>query len=697
MAKNKGPRISEDEVSTMIQNYLSSSLGYQAGELTNTRAKALDYYNGTPFGHTDLTNAEFAAQGVNRSQAQSKDVFDVVEWAVPQLIKPFMSNTDQIIRFRPNSPKEEEIAEQQTDFINYNFFYENNGFMVLQQALRDAAQLKNCYVECRWEEKKEISNVSYDDITDVDFIELLQDPELELIKDEVESEDYIDPSGQTIKILTHDCTFKRTHTSEQIVYYTWPPEDFFVSARQRDVDLANAEFCAIRMYTTSSHLLALGFSEDKIQSLPSQSVRIQNPIQISRYYYPEEQMALLNVNDNINQSMRPIECYRVFLRYDSDGDGIAEIHEIYYSNRMVLSDEIVDKIPIFSGTLLVQPHKHYGLSLADLSMQTQEIKTILLQLALDNFYYHNIPITAVDTTRVQNIDDVLYRQPGSTIPVEGDPNSVLTQFPPVFTASSTLEIMQYLDDTLQARTGVGRMTAGLDKDLLNNNKGDKTAQMVMSAAQERLGFMAKNIAETLLRPMFRYAAELFVKYQREPKMFKLNDRYVEIDPKVWDLSLDISIDVGLGSGDRDKELAGMAMVLQNYQMLYQAGAFGTLFNQKNVYKTLTDMAKLSGIKYPNLYYQDPDSEEAQAFIQQQQQSQKQDPQTMLIQLQAQIEQQRIELQKQKQQMDAILKSKELELKTLSEARQMHDSLEKNANTRTDLELKYRTNVPGALT
>jgi hypothetical protein len=696
-----------DEIGAMFNRYLTSSVGYNPGELVAQRADALRCYYTEIAGNQNLPEQEIQRVGVNRSTAVSSDVRDTIEWLIPQLAGPFVSDPDGIIDVEPVEPGDEEQAEQQKDYATYVFFKENKGYLQLQTCLRDAALLKNGYFKIYWAEEERIQTRNLNDVPDEKFLELTQNESNEIINHQYTEEDISDEMGVPTSFKLHSFTLKTKYIKKYIKIDVPAPENIFVTSKQWSIDLRDCEFIAERFFATQSELIQMGISEEKVKALPSNINRVMNPEQYARYNYAEEQTGWMTLPDIGNEAMRNIECFEGYMMYDSDGDNIPECHKIIYSNFKVLDDEIVDRNPYFANTLLLLPHKHLGLSIYDLAQQTEQIKTICLRQTLDNLYVNNNPIVAYDENKIINTDNVVDRQPGQTIPVSGLPQEAIFQLQTTSMIDEPLRMIDYCDKKLAASTGVTQLTTGLDPDVLNNNKGDQSTLRLMDSAQQRLAFMARNVSETLC-DVFEYIIELGIKYESKEKLLRLRNKYTPVDPASWRMPMDVTIKVGLGYDDKTKQIIALNAISQDMQILQQSGAFGVLFNHNNVYQLLKDKAKAYGQKYPEKYYLDPNSEEAQQFAKQQSQAQaaQQDAQNFqikAIQLQAQIDQQNIllkqreqQLQAQKDAFDRFIKQNEMELKRLDAARQMHDSIEKNAISKTDLELKYQQNIPGAL-
>jgi hypothetical protein len=78
----------------------------------------------------------------------------------------------------------------------------------------------------------------------------------------------------------------------------------------------------------------------------------------------------------------------------------------------------------------------------------------------------------------------------------------------------------------------------------------------------------------------------------------------------------MTVEVGLGAAGKDAEIAAINQIALDMQAIVevQGGAQGPIVFLKNAYKLATDKAKKLGVKAPEEYYTDPDSDEGQKAI-----------------------------------------------------------------------------------
>lgn len=137
-----------------------------SAKLAEERSDAMDYYLG------DMRKDMPVPEG--RSKAVSTDVADTIEGLMPNLMDIF-AGSDEVVRFEPVGPEDVEAAQQETDYVNHVFMQQNPGFMVLYSFIKDALLSKVGIVKVWWEEREEETRETYYDISDDQFLMLLQD------------------------------------------------------------------------------------------------------------------------------------------------------------------------------------------------------------------------------------------------------------------------------------------------------------------------------------------------------------------------------------------------------------------------------------------------------------------------------------------------------------------------------------------
>lgn len=570
-------KMDEGQIKGILEAEIDNSIGYIETETTEDRRRALDYYLRNPYGN----------EVEGRSQIVTGEVAEAIDGALPQLIRVF-TTTEDIVYFEPKSVNAEESAKQATDYCNWVFYRENEGLLILHNWFKDALLQKVGVVKSYWDAKEDVSKEKYQNLTEDELVLLLSDESLEIVKQDIEMVPAgTDMMGMPIMAPSYSVTVKRINKYGCVKIENVPPEEFLISKAARTIE--DAPFVAHRKLMQRSELIALGYDKDIVDALPSYDDLTFSPERVARFDQGEQP----DEAQSLDPAMQTVEVYECYIRIDEDGDGIAELHRIVYCGSEILEDEECDYIPFHSICPIPVPHKFFGQSLADRTMDIQLIKSTITRQSLDNLYLtNNNRVGAVDGQ--VNLDDLLNATPGGIVRLK-NPNA-LVPLQVQSTFGHAMPMLEYMDQIQARRTGVSDAQQGLDPDILSNVTATAVAAM-MKSNSGKLELIARVFAETGVKSLFKGILHLLGKYQDKPKIVRMRGKYVQFDPRTWSNEYDVSINVGLGSGDRDQKLAMLQMILaKQEQVLTQFGPANPLVSVGQYRNTLARFIEAAGFK-----------------------------------------------------------------------------------------------------
>jgi hypothetical protein len=589
-------QMTDQELKATLQAEKADCLSsYSSSELANQREKAMDYYLG------DMNDDMPAIEG--RSQAVSTDVADSVEGLMPWLMEIFCGGSDDVVRFDPVGPEDEEAAQQETDYVNYVLMQLNSGFLVLYTMIKDALLSKTGLAKVWWEKKENDQRETYyDQLPDV-YMLIQADPRFEV-------------TAHTEHDGLHDFTIITKKDESRCVIDPIPPEEFGISRHARgDLQEASYLFHEPANGKTERDLIAQGFDPEQIKSLPSyaQPQRNKSGEILARDTVLENVLA--GSDEGFNQANRRIRVTEHYCWLDYEGDGKARRYRVTTGGedsevlRRKTDDggyksdiEEVEWWPIAAITPIVQTHRFFGRSIADVTMDIQRIKTALTRGLLDNIYFsmHPRPEVSISTSTPETLDDVMTWRPGAPIRVKS-PGTVVWQTVPDMTGA-VLPAVQYFDATREWRTGVTRQGQGIDANALQNQSAT-AAMQVYTAAQSRMRLIARTFAETGITDLFWLIHSTVRKYSSAQQTVQLRNKWVSVNPREWKERKDMTINVGLGRGSRAEE----SMVIQQMiGMMAQASQTGVLpVTPKNFYNAAQDFCRINKIPNVERYFPDP--------------------------------------------------------------------------------------------
>lgn len=580
----------QEQIKGIIESEIDDSIGYIDTDTTDERSKALEYYLRNPYGN----------EVEGRSQIVTGEVAEAVDGALPQLIRVF-TTTEDIVLFEPQSAGDEAAAKQATQYCNWVFYRDNAGMLILHNWFKDALLQKVGVVKAYWDGKEDVTKETYKNLTDDELALLLSDETMEVVSQKT---DIVDMVG--MPTMLHTVKIKKTKKSGKVVIENVPPEEFLISKAAKTIE--DSPFTAHRRLIPRSELIAMGFDKDIVDNLPSYDDLSFSQERIARFDNSEQpdQMA------SLDPAMQTIEVYECYIRLDMNDDGIAELRRIVYAGSEILADEECDLIPFHSICPIPIPHKFFGQSLADRTMDIQLIKSTVTRQMLDNIYLtNNARIGAVEGQ--VNYDDLSNATPGGIIRIKNAAALVPLQVPSV--TAQAFPILEYMDAVQAKRTGVSDAQQGLNPDVLSNVTAAAVAAMTQ-ASTGKLELIARIFAETGVKSLFKGILHLLGKYQDKERILRIEGKYVPFDPRTWANEFDVSINVGLGSGNKDQQLAMLQMILAKQEQVLQGyGVSNPLVTVGKYRNTLAKFIEAAGFKDATVFINEITPEQDAQFAQ----------------------------------------------------------------------------------
>lgn len=591
-------KLSKTEVMRAVKAEIERADSFMDDRISQERAICYDYYYGKPLG----TEVE------GRSQVVSGDVSQVVDSALPSLLKIFVSG-DKAVEFLPRGPEDVKAAEQATLGCNYVFYTQNNGYALAHDFLKDGLLQKTGVFKWVWDECKTISEKRYQKLDTMELMQLSQQEGVEIIEhSEAPAVDEmgmpaVDPITQ-LPAVTHDVLVRVTKPKNQIKITVPPPEEILISPDSLTLDVMSMPFIAHQVYVTASDLREMGVSQSVIDSLPSEDGGAHDDEEKqSRDERNNVTSLVLGSDGSVDPSRKVYEYTESWIRLDADGDGVSELVRVCsVGDVLIEGPEPVDHIPLAIWTPKVMPHEVVGMSLAEEVVDIQLLKSTLWRGALDNLYLSIAP--RMFAKGDVNLDDVLTVKPGGVI--RGGPDAELMPIVVPDMMGPAFQMLEYADQEEEVRTGISRLFQGIDPSAINKTATGVNA--LINQANSRVELMARNAAEFGFKPLFRGIMYLLAKHQSDALMVRLTNNFVPIDPETWSKEYDMSCNVGLGMGTKEQQLMQLQMLSQDMAMIAQSPFAQQLLDAKKVFNLEQKKAELAGFKDVTIFLNDPEGQ-----------------------------------------------------------------------------------------
>ena len=636
-------KITEEELVTRIRGEITNSLGYMGDTISQQREQAMQYYYGLPFGN----------EVDGRSQFVDTTVADTIEWIKPSLMRVFASG-DEMVKFNPVGPEDVAMAAQATDYVNYVFTRDNPGWEILYSWFTDALLSKNGIVKVWWDEYEEEEREEYTALDEMELSYLITDDAIEVIE-HTQYEVDLEPK--------HDIVIKRKKMGGRIRVENVPPSEFLIARESKDIQ--DSRFVCHRVLKTLSELREmfpdedlspdeLGGGDDDMMAFSAE--------RLERFMYDKSAKYWEGWGDEgtgDEEGLRTYWLHESYIKTDWDGDGITELRKVCTVGTTVLENEAVDTAPFISLTPIKIPHKFFGLSVADLVMDLQLIKSTMLRTLLDNAYNQNFGRYAVLEGQA-NLDDLLTQRPGGVVRVKS-PNAV-TPLPTPPLEPYSFQMLEYLDGVRESRAGVNKYSQGLNDNALTSHTTATAVNSVMTAAQSRVELIARNFAETGVKDLMKSIYMLLQKNQDKERVIMLRNQWIPVRPDSWRDSYDCTVSVALGNGNKDQQMQHLVTMLQFAGDAMKGGL--SIVNQKNMYNMGAALIKNMGFQNVSDFLTDPDNVPPQPDPEQQMKEMEMQLKHKELEIKAadiQVKQQKIQQVAAADMVDAQLKVEELNL------------------------------------
>ena len=588
-------------------------------ELSSIRQNSLNAYSGEKYGN----------EREGRSQYVTMEVFEAIEWALPSLLRTFTAG-DKIVVFDPVGPEDEDQAEQETDIVNHYLLNENNGFLTFYEWFKDALMYPNGYAKIYTEEKETSSCEYYNGLDAVQLTMVEADPDAEIVEATQDGETY------NIKV-------KFTTKEPVLQFEAIPPEQVLIDNDHNRLSLEGCQAICHRVQRTKSYLLEKGYDKAMLDEATSEEDGEWNDERINR----------LDTEDEYPDGAEDHEANKTYwleewyIHYDYDGDGIAEQRKIDCIGGEIFENIEYDYQPICALSCIPMAHRHPGMSLSDVMRPIQELSTFLKRGINDNVaqiveprkYVSERGLKDDGSTLDQLMDGtsnvIVMREPGMIEPEQHQP-----------VIQELMAAHQSLDNDKQLRSGIAP-NLSLDPAVLQQSTmGGFTA--ALQEASQRLELIARIFAETGVKDAMTKAHRQIKEYQDKAKTIRIRGEWVETNPRDWRDRINVTVNVGLGFNNKEKQVAVLTQLLDIQKEALAAG----IATPANIYNTLEQLVEAAGLKSVERYFTNPSEQE--------QQEQQPDPAMILASAQVEAIQQDIQIKGMKAQADIAMAQQKMD-------------------------------------
>jgi len=598
----------EQQIEDIAKDAVQQAVNFVESEIAEARMKSQRYFEG----EVDIGEED------GRSKIVSTKVRDTIRAIKPSLMRVFLSSENPV-EYVPTSQEDVKMAEQATKYAHWRFT-ELNGYRLLNDAIHDALVKKTGVLKIWWEDNTEAEIHSYSNVTDEEMLLIVNDENVEVIEHSTEAVIDMDEMGVEMERPEHSLKISYKKEKGELKIEALPPEEFVVDRNAKSVE--DAYVVAHRTEMRVSDLVEMGYDFDEISELSGltsdDSFRDEEDFERRGYDQDEE-------DNNEDLSMKKVQVTEAYMKIDKEGTGVATMYRILLAGgeSKLLECEAWGEVPFAVFEIDPEPHTFFGRSVADLIMNDQDSSTAMLRGLMDNVALTNSPRQGYVQGQV-NVDDLLNNEIGGLVRLKSP--QALVDIATPFVAGQVLDAIQYMDMTVESKTGVSKASQGLDPDALQNTSAT-AARLQAQQGAGQIEVMARNLAEGGMKRLFKLMLNLMVENSCEETMMRLHGEFIPIDPREWNASMDVTVNVGLGTGREDQRQVALQQALQMQMQIWSTyGSSNGLVTMTGIRNTLGDMLSLNGVRNVDRYFNPMTPEQEQLLIQQQQEMAQQNPQ-----------------------------------------------------------------------
>jgi hypothetical protein len=645
-----------DSYDSYIHAMISDARDYEGTILAHKRNEAQSYYygylpglnpDGSPYTDTLIVQDPTATyeqilghdqETANRSTYVSTDVRDAIMLMLPALIRLFGASESPVYLV-PRSQEEVDQAEQATNYVNYTFWCDNPGFLILYGALKDALTVKTGFVKWWCDENKEtvkkrFTQVTADQIRQV----IMENPTAKLIHvgnpvpsgmPQLPTPPASPPPGAPPSPSpsgmdgspgpmpppsmsspmgapppTFDEVIVQFELNKPLIKVAGvPPEEMRLDRYART--FKDSRIVGHERVVPVDQMIAMGYTrEECMEHVQSQDI---NEMTMESQMRNAGRFMSTRVGDGVLYG-------EWFIKADKDGDGSPELRYICTmgETHKIVHDEEANRVKFALFSCDPISHTIVGDSIADYTYDIQKIKTNMMRGVLDSLAESINAKTVVNELTV-NLDDALNDDLGAVIRTRGDPSQSVMFAQTPFVGQAAMPIIDSLNDTLSRRTGLSDAAKGLDPKALQSST-QIGVEAIVNGAQERVELVARVLCETGFKDLFTGLFNEICENPNPPRTLRVNGKFVPYDTSTFDASMSVEVNPNLGKGSDMVRMMALTGIKQDQQALIaQMGLANPICGVQEMLNTMTDMLALANVKNVGRYFKTPNPQQMQAL------------------------------------------------------------------------------------
>lgn len=561
-------KLSDEKVSELqaqVGIYFNHATGYHQGEMGVKTRMAWEYY----YGRLPEPITQGSSSWVDRT------VWEAVNGTLQELVSVFTSGEDAV-RFAPMNAQDGNAARTATKMVNKILLRDNKGYNVLHDAFKECLVARNSFVKRYWTEESSTFTEKFEGLTKEEldiYLAQLDGEILEYTCEESEEETF---EGEV--------TYEKNYEGVRVEFVPFEQ----VCVEPTATSLRDCNFICHRVRKSKDELYQMGFDKETVKGLNPASSDIEAGVIGNARV---NNLSPLNVSDVLSvgdEHADKLWLHENYIR-TSVVNGRLETYQIFTIHNQILEVNRVNDMPFETFTPFPIPGSIWGESVFDITKDIQDLTTSLIRGIIDNI--QNANFRRYQAVKGQyDRASLLNNRPGGVVEVS-QINAVVPfeyhQLP-----SGINDLLIYVDGKKEERTGVTKLGQGLDPNVFKNDNAFATVNMMMTASQNRLRMIARNIAQRGMMELMSAIYDLVRTNGTDKINVDTPQGVQQIDPKLLPKREDLIVSVAVGDAERKERAQSLQSAMMMFNQVPQMTQF---FQPNNAYMLATQLFESMGI------------------------------------------------------------------------------------------------------
>ncbi len=584
--------MNKDEILTYCHGKISS-LTSQMSLVNAERIEALNYYRAK---HNIIPSEK------GRSSATTNDLMDTIEWAMPAVLEIFCGQ-DKIVSIDPSEGTDVQRANFIDLLINYQLTVRNPWYVIANDWIKDALIMKLGVLKYSWNRSQQRIKKEYKDLDEIQYRSLSLREDIKIIKAYENPIEYqkinvftgqIESPGRSLWDVEVEHIIDDEYPKIEVV----PPEDFGFNINVADIE--KSDFVYHRIYMPKWEAKKTYDYVDSSVWADLKEGQFIGELDSNTFGIKEIRNTSLGVNvisnDFSKDNLVIYECYF----YDRE-NGDPKLAIICDNKVIYYGENIYGKPPFVAITPIKMSHKIMGLSMADLLIDIQRLRTILVRQIIDNLYQSNFRRYFVDPERVNMKDYLEVNTTNAAIRTKGDPRFAAMPEQKAPLPPETFQFWEMLQIERDYHSGIPRSYQGILASVQHRTARGQAQQVQL--ASQRIQALARLIAEIGIKRLIENLIDMNIKFLSKKTAIRYLNEWVEIEPDNIIGKFDVKVSVGLGIPDRESIIVQCQQLLAIFGQMFSIGV--PVVSAQNVYNVIVKMLNAMNIKNVNDYVSNP--------------------------------------------------------------------------------------------